>query len=239
MNRTTRFSTLFALLSVSVGMASLSAACGGGAAAPGPAVPTGGPSEGAPPTAATSSVPSPGSAAPTSSTAAGSGTPAPAFTGPMLAPTKSAMLSDLTGAGLDPKKLPTLDKLDPKVMRAKVMPLFSKSLGIKCGDCHVEGDFAAPTRRKAIAQKMWDDFVVKLQMADGSPVFCDSCHEGRVLELDRHDKKALAKWMQANFVDAFKRRDKKDHECASCHGEDMDMDIISEWAKGQKGPGTL
>jgi hypothetical protein len=239
MTRTTRFSTLFALLSVSLGMASLSAACGGGAAGPGAAVPTGAPTETSSAGPATSSTPSAGTAALTSSGTAGAGTPAPAFTGPMQSPIKSAMLSDLTGAGLDPKKLPTMDKLDPKVMRAKVMPLFSKSLGIKCGDCHVEGDFAAPTRRKAIAQKMWDDFVMRLQMADGTPVFCDSCHQGRVLELDRHDKKALAKWMQANFVDPFKRRDKKDHECASCHGEDMDMDIISKWAQGQKGPGTL
>jgi len=235
MNRT-KVSThgFLSLLFVSIGVAAASAACGGGGAAgPGPGVP--GTSGTGTPTAGGTTGSATGSTAGTTggpATGATGATPPPVFSGPMLAPKASMMAGDLTAAGLDPKKLPALDKLDPKVLRAKVMPLFSKSLGIKCGDCHVEGDFAAPTRRKNIANKMWDEFVVKLSMDDGSPLFCDSCHQGRVLQLDRHDKKALAKWMQANFVNPLKRRDGKDHECATCHGEEMDYELLKKWSGG-------
>ena len=82
------------------------------------------------------------------------------------------------------------------------MKLMARSLGIKCPDCHVEGDFAATTRRKRIAARMWDEFAAKVTVGDGSPIFCDSCHQGRITLLDRTDKKALAKWMDASFVGA-------------------------------------
>src|SRR5262249_49061554 len=102
-------------------------------------------------------------------------------------------------------------------------------LGAKCGDCHLEGDFAAPTRRKKIAAKMWDEFTAKLSMAaDSSPVFCDSCHQGRVVQLDRRDKKALGQWMDANFVDKLKRKDGKDHGCETCHVA-MEMTFLTKW----------
>ena len=38
---------------------------------------------------------------------------------------------DLRAAGLDPLKLPQLNKLPPEQLR-KVMPLVAKSLGVKC-----------------------------------------------------------------------------------------------------------
>ena len=72
------------------------------------------------------------------------------------------------------------------------MKLIAKSLGVKCGDCHQEGDFAAPTRRKKIAAQMWDEFAAKLVAGRRrAPLFCDSCHQGRTTLLDRRDKKAL------------------------------------------------
>jgi hypothetical protein len=139
------------------------------------------------------------------------------------------MLVDLQVIGLDPKNLPPIEKLDPRALRA-VMKLMTKSLGVKCGDCHREMDFAAPTPLKRVAAKMWDEFVAKLTFADGAPLFCDSCHEGRMKVLDRADKKALAVWMDANLVEKLKRKDEKEHACETCH-VNMEMQFLRQWAQ--------
>jgi hypothetical protein len=147
----------------------------------------------------------------------------------MKAPIASGMVGDLQALGIDAKSLPPIEKLDPKALRG-VMKLMARSLGAKCGDCHAEGDFAAPTRRKKIAAKMWDEFAAKLTTADGSPVFCDSCHQGRIVQLDRSDKKALGKWMDASFVGGLKRKDGQPEECESCH-VDMEMRFLTKWGQ--------
>jgi hypothetical protein len=145
----------------------------------------------------------------------------------------SALAGELRAIGLDIASLPPLEKLEPTALR-RVMKLFARSLGAKCGDCHAAqgtGDFAAPTRRKKIAAKMWDELVIKLQMSDGSPLFCDSCHQGRIVQLDRTDKTALGHWMQASFVDSLKRRDGADHNCETCH-VGKEMHLLSKWGGG-------
>jgi len=139
------------------------------------------------------------------------------------------MAVDLQSLGLDAKSLPPIEKVEPRALRA-VMKLMARSLGAKCGDCHQEGDFAAPTRRKKIAARMWDDFVAKLSMANGAPLFCDSCHQGRFQQLDRHDKKALAQWMDDNFVAKLARKDGKSNECETCH-VDMEMHLLAKWSE--------
>lgn len=139
------------------------------------------------------------------------------------------MLADVQAIGIDLKKPPQLAKLEPEKLR-KVMKLFTKALGAKCGDCHAD-DMAAPTPRKKVAEKMWNEFVVKLQNPDGSPIFCDSCHQGRFLQLDRHDKKALSGWMDDNFVGKLKRKDGKEHECATCHGDPPEYKFLDDWRK--------
>jgi hypothetical protein len=210
------------------------AACGGG----------GGGGEGQPPVTPTSSgapssAPADGGAAtaPTTSGSAAASTGAsstggPGVTGeiPQLLPIKpTAMVADLQSIGLDAKNLPPIDKIEPKQLR-EVMKLLSKATGGKCADCHVEGDFRAPTRRKKIAAKMWDEFAAKLTMKDGSPLFCDSCHQGRFLQLDRRDKKTtLREFMQKNFVDALVRKDKQDNGCETCHGDDWYMTFLKQW----------
>lgn len=139
------------------------------------------------------------------------------------------------------QNLPPLGKLEPRALRG-VMRLFARSLGIKCADCHEpEGagsvqdaeairSFSVPTRRKRIATHMWNEFVVKLAAADGSSIFCDSCHEGRLRYLDRRDKKALASWMDAHFVAKLTRRDGKDHGCETCH-VNMNMTFLTDWGR--------
>src|ERR1700727_1990748 len=139
------------------------AACGGaGGERGGPPVETGG--------AATASASATATATATA-TAAATATATATASGhvDMKAPVASAMGADLQPVGLDPKTLPPIEKLDPKQLRG-VMKLLARSLGGKCADCHSEGDFAAQTRRKKIATKMWDELAAKLTTADGAPM---------------------------------------------------------------------
>jgi formate-dependent nitrite reductase cytochrome c552 subunit len=151
------------------------------------------------------------------------------------APLPTAFASALSDLGLDVHNLPPLERLEPRVLRG-VMGLFARALGARCSDCHDEraASFAAPTRRKKIATRMWNEFLVKLAptptQTNGSAMFCDSCHAGHVQWLDRRDKRALAAWMESHFVAKLVRRDGKDHGCETCH-VDMDMTFLSAWGR--------
>jgi hypothetical protein len=212
----------------SVAAALLAGGCGGGAGGGAPAQA---------PSAQTGSEVAPGASTVGEPGASQAGGPAsasaPAGSAPvsieMKPPVPSAMVEDLQALGIDAKNLPAIERLAPRTLRG-VMKLLAKSLGGKCGDCHQEGDFAAPTRRKKIAARMWDEFAAKLALADGSPLFCDSCHQGRILQLDRHDKKALSHWMDDNFVAKLARKGGKSHECETCH-VDMEMHFLAQWGR--------
>jgi len=149
---------------------------------------------------------------------------------PMKPIATSAMATDLTNLGLDLKNLPALEKMEPNKLR-KVMRTFTKALGAKCSDCHNESDYSAMTPMKKITLHMWNDYVRGLSLDSGEPLYCDTCHQGRMKFLDRHDKKALGAWMDENFVDKMKRRDGKEHKCATCHGEPFNEDILARWTK--------
>lgn len=222
-----------ALVCATLGVAAL-AACGAGG--PGPVTP--GPGSASASSAATapsaSAAPSvAASIAPSASSA--SAAPAP---GHMKLPVGSQMAQDLTAIGLDPKNLPAMSKLEPDKLR-KVMKLISRSLGVPCSGCHLE-DPSAATPRKRVAEKMWDEYVRGFTLADGAPLFCDSCHQGAVVILDRTDKKALGKWMEAAFVDKLRARPIKGQsgppdelECATCHGEEHEMHFVDLWKQGK------
>jgi hypothetical protein len=207
-------------------------ACGGAAGGAGPAQAAPAPGSTESPVPATSGGPTvlPPTAGSSSASAPSLVPPSPVD---MKSPVPSAMVDDLRALGLDAKNLPPIEKLEPRTLRG-VMKLMAKSLGVRCGDCHQEGDFAAPTRRKKIAAHMWDEFAAKLSTGDapgaGAPLFCDSCHQGRTTLLDRRDKKALAKWMDDNFVAKLQRRDGKSEECESCH-VDMEMHFLAKWGQ--------
>jgi hypothetical protein len=178
--------------------------------------------------------PSVASAAPSASGASAPSGPLPSTSAIEMKPVvPTAMVDELHALGLDLAKLPPIEKLEPRTLRG-VMKLMAKSLGLKCNDCHQDGDYAAQTRRKKIAAHMWDEFAAKLALASpggvDAPLFCDSCHQGRVQLLDRRDKKALSKWMDENFVVKLDRRDGKAVECETCH-VDMDMHFLSKWAQ--------
>lgn len=207
----------------------LMAACGGaGVAAPPATSPAISGSTTAPSALPSSSAPL---AASSSAPAASSATPpSPSAAIELKLPIPTAFVDDLKALGLDAARLPPMNKLPPKTLRG-VMKLLAKSLGVKCGDCHQEGDFAAQTPRKKIAAKMWDEFAAKLAFDDGSPLFCDSCHQGRTKQLDRTDKKALGKWMDAAFVKKLKRKDGGEHGCETCHTDSWDMTFLTSWAR--------
>ena len=222
-----------ALLSAWVGIAAL-AACGG-AQQPGPnssnealkgtPLPSEPSSAGTAPTTSGSA----GAAAPTTSAAVPTPTTS-AFVGPMKPVAASTLVADLQALGLDPKNLPPLSKLEPDKLR-KVMRTFTKALGARCADCHIESDFAASTPMKKIAAGHWDEFVRKLSTDAGAPVYCDSCHQARLKILDRTDKKALGAWMDSNFVDHFKRRDGKENGCETCHGDPFEGRMNARFLK--------
>ncbi|WP_394822704.1 cytochrome c3 family protein [Pendulispora albinea] len=220
-------------LAGSMALAVWIAACGGaqptpeqppGTSGPGPNPDVNAPSpSGSSSTAPATSAPPAGSTAP-----AGSATPT--VVAPMKPIATSAMAIELQNIGLDLKNLPPLEKLEPAKVR-KVMRTFNKALGAKCSDCHNEADYSAMTPKKKIALHMWNDYVRGLALEDGTALYCDSCHQGRMEFLDRRDKKALAAWMEQNYEDKMRRRDGKEHKCATCHGDPFDGAILARWAK--------
>jgi len=52
--------------------------------------------------------------------------------------------------------------------------------------------------------------------------------------LDRHDKKALSGWMDANYVKKLKRTDKKEASCEGCHGDPFEPKFLSTWEVASK-----
>ncbi len=209
------------------------AACGGGETGPGPQVPGT-----AAPSATGVTAPPLGTAPPAASGSAasvppgGSVTP-PAVMGPMTPITKSAFAEDLKKLGIDPLKPQPLNKLSPDTIR-KLMPTFAKSLGVKCAACHDTDNFKTWTPKKRVAARMWNDFVVGMAMEDGTPLYCDSCHGGKEQFLDRHDKKALSGWMDANYVKKLKRTDKKEASCEGCHGDPFEARFLATWEVAAK-----
>lgn len=160
--------------------------------------------------------------------------PAPAKV-EMHAPEPTKLADKLKAIGLDVKKLPPLEKIEAPKLR-KVMDLFNEALGTDCTDCHVKGQFSAPTKRKNIAGHMWNDFVRVLQTDKAQPVFCDSCHQGKLAALDRTDKAALAKWMDKNYQEKLALKSGKgDVSCATCHGDDTAPPFLEQWGKSWSG----
>lgn len=204
------------------------AACGGGPQLPlaeAPAVPT--------PSASDRTVrPAPSAASMPVGAPSVSATPAPPLAPPMKPIAPTAMSEELTSLGIDPLTPVPLNKLSPDKLR-RIMPTFARSLGVKCVACHEPDDFKAPTPNKRIAARMWNDLVVHMTMADGTPLYCDSCHGGRAKFLDRRDPKALSAWMDESYVKKLRRSDDREHSCEQCHGDPFEPKILAAWAKAK------
>jgi hypothetical protein len=144
------------------------------------------------------------------------------------------MDAELKKIGFDMKKIPELEKL-PLAQKKKVMPLLQKSLGFdSCTGCHVEGDFKKETRNMKVAREMWRHFVVPLRAEKGAVLFCDSCHSGSKLVLNRSDRKAVEKFMEDEYEHKLALANNSEMECSTCHGDAMETKIIEKlWGIGK------
>ncbi len=147
---------------------------------------------------------------------------------PVGAPVPSTMADTLSAAGLDLRALPALDALS-KEQRQVVMKSFATALGEKCSDCHAM-KMSDETANKRVTRKMWDVFVRGLKLADGRPLYCDSCHQGKATFLARDDEDALGAWMKRAFVDGLQRADGQKHGCGSCHGQPFVGGFLDDWS---------
>jgi hypothetical protein len=215
-------------LAFALSLAAIGAACGPPppAESPGdvPAAPSAGAATAAPPAEtkpAASTAPSTNAAPAPAPAAAGGGTG-----NVPLGPSK--YIADVKKLGIDFKKATELEKVSlPE--KKKLMPFFQRSLGFDtCAGCHAEGDYKQVTRNMQITRGMWRAFTAALRDDKDNPVFCDSCHQGKAKLLDRTDKKAVSKFMESDYQNKLTRADKKDHACATCHGEEMEMQIIDK-----------
>lgn len=141
---------------------------------------------------------------------------------------RSALYEELAQDGIRAETLGPLNQIRDRRTLLAVMASFTRALGVHCDWCHVRGDWRAPTARKAAAAFMWDVFVAQMQLADGSPLYCDSCHHQSTVFLHRNagEKLVLAKYMQTEYVDQLRRRDGKAQGCATCHGNPFDARFL-------------
>lgn len=138
-------------------------------------------------------------------------------------PSRSFLYDELAAQNIRPELMGPMASWvhrDRRTLMA-VMNTFTRALGVRCNWCHVDGDFAAPTPRKAVAMYMWDRFVTQLQHRGGAAVYCDSCHHGTTIFLDRSvaAKPDLLRYMNEEYVRQLRRRDGRAHGCATCHGD--------------------
>ena len=149
---------------------------------------------------------------------------------------KSELVPALVAAGLDAARFPPLGQLST-AERGAVMTSFTKALGVPCDGCHLPDDFFAATPRKLIAGQMWEQIVRPLAVASGEPLYCDSCHQGSLLFVDRgaHLKPA-ADYMKANFVEKLSHGadgDAGDVTCETCHGKPFEPEFLGAWSRAK------
>jgi len=134
-------------------------------------------------------------------------------------PSTTTFTAKLAAFGLDVNNLPALHDL-PINQKMKVMRTFNESMGMQCNACHDLSDYSAETKMKDVARAGWDEITRKVTMADGSALYCDSCHYGKRDFLDHTVGHAgISQWMQTNFVEKLKSKDGADMACTTCHKE--------------------
>jgi hypothetical protein len=92
-------------------------------------------------------------------------------------------------------------------------------------------DYSAETPEKNVATLMWKNWVAQATFNDGSPLYCDSCHQGKKEFLDRTNDTALGAWMRANFAAKLVQADDKPFQCKTCHGTPFKGDFLADWEK--------
>ncbi len=136
--------------------------------------------------------------------------------GPMGPLRPSAEAARLAALGIVPH---TLVQATP-TQRDEIMRSFRRSLGVACNFCHAADDYDRMTPRVAVAVTMWTKFARRMRRRDGSPLYCDSCHNGTAVFLrrDRSDRASLLRVME-EYTREFVLLDGRPVDCASCHGQ--------------------
>lgn len=150
-----------------------------------------------------------------------------------LAVQASTQLDTLRAAGVDPMKDSLEDIVQDRTKRSAVMKSFAESLGVECNGCHTvmkgeKPDFEVKTPEVKTAAAMWTSFVQALRAADGSELYCDSCHQGKKEFLARDDEEVLEGWMRTNYVEGLSRADGQEHTCGTCHGDPFAKRFLPE-----------
>ena len=137
----------------------------------------------------------------------------------------SSLVQDVKALGIDlTKSMESLSKAE----KIKLMPLLNKALGMSCIGCHEAGDYGKQTPLVAVSRRMWDEYVVALRDTKGSPVFCDTCHQGHEKLLARTDGASVNAIMATDYAGKLARADKKPNDCKSCHGPNIQPKIIAK-----------
>ena len=147
--------------------------------------------------------------------------------GAMTAVRPSAQGERLRALGLNPAQLPQMAALSP-VQRFQVMKLISESLGVECEHCHQGEDYRASTPQKDVARFMWNEMTAPRSLKDGE-LFCDSCHQGTVENLDRTRRERVEAYMSQEYVGKLVRRDTRESvKCSDCHGEPFQNQLFEK-----------
>ena len=96
------------------------------------------------------------------------------------------------------------------------------ALGTNCSHCHEQGDYAADTEMKRVANWMATELVPSLRTKDGKEPTCRDCHfdgeKGHTKLLGEPRDPAKAKEVMSHLVASFETADGRALECKMCHG---------------------
>jgi nitrate/TMAO reductase-like tetraheme cytochrome c subunit len=95
------------------------------------------------------------------------------------APVLRAMRVKLKAMGVLLWRASTKVQFLPKKHFMQEMQSYNQALSVNCNYCHKQGDFEAETTHKQTARFMRKEFSAKFIKANGQPVSCNDCHQGR------------------------------------------------------------
>lgn len=106
-----------------------------------------------------------------------------------------------------------------------IMGGVTHSLGVSCGYCHLEPDYAADTHNKQVANWMARELSPRLRRATaaagGEAIWCRDCHAGSPKLLGNPRKREVAiEWMTTH-LSPFDTTLGKPVRCRDCHGGDL------------------
>ena len=103
-----------------------------------------------------------------------------------------------------------------------IMQGVADALGVDCGHCHDQADYAKSTPKKDVANWMASELVPRLAKRGGGTISCADCHaddgkgKAKILGAPRSRQRAV-EWMTARLVERFEAAAGGPLYCATCH----------------------